>query len=140
MTRALADMTPEDVNPDPQPGEAWLIKYKGEFYQAVYWYSPLYAHWAFVENREGLKTVESPEATPVSRLVPKRVDTCLAGAEAIEAIGRVRNVLNGIARVKADSEAARDHGYDNTEWHETTADALEYVIDLLTEALKGETE
>ena len=59
---------PEDVS-DPQPGEAWLVNYKGTHYEAVYWYSPLYAHWAFVENRDrGLKTVESPEATPVSRL------------------------------------------------------------------------
>ena len=60
---------PEDVKPDPQPGEAWLIEYEGQRYEAVYWYSPIYAHWAFVENREGLKTVESPEATPVSRLL-----------------------------------------------------------------------
>ena len=60
---------PEGVKPDPQPGEAWLIEYEGKRYEAVYWYSPIYAHWAFVESREGLKTVESPEATPVSRLV-----------------------------------------------------------------------
>lgn len=59
---------------DPQPGEAWLIEYEGKRYEAVYWYSPLYAHWSFVEGREGLKTVESPEATPVSRLVPERGD------------------------------------------------------------------
>lgn len=57
---------------EPQPGEAWLIEYQGKRYEAVYWYSPIYAHWAFVENRErGLKTVESPEATPVSRLLPE---------------------------------------------------------------------
>ena len=62
---------PEDVKPDPQPGEAWLIEYEGKRYEAVYWYSPLYAHWSFVVNREGLYTVESPEATPVSRLVPE---------------------------------------------------------------------
>lgn len=106
----------------------------------------------------------------------ERVDTCLAGAEALETldrvgdlahavdeqdktiqalsrllagaeeaateravqIGRVRNALSSIARVRADSEAALDHGYDNPEWHEATADALEYVIDLLTEALEGE--
>lgn len=64
----------EDVKPDPQPGEAWLIEYEGRRYEAVYWYSPIYAHWDFVESREGLKTVESPEATPVSRLVPERGD------------------------------------------------------------------
>lgn len=68
----------------------------------------------------------------------------LAGAEeaaterAVQ-IGRVRNALSSIARVRADSEAALDHGYDNPEWHEATADALEYVIDLLTEALEGDT-
>ena len=61
----------EDAKPDPQPGEAWLIEYEGKRYEAVYWYSPLYAHWSFVVNREGLYTVESPEATPVSRLVPE---------------------------------------------------------------------
>ena len=60
---------PEDVKPDPQPGEAWLIEYEGKRYEAVYWYSPIYAHWSFVEGREDIKTVESPEATPVSRLV-----------------------------------------------------------------------
>ena len=64
----------------------------------------------------------------------------IAGVEALEAIDRVRNALSSIARAKADSEAARDHGHDNTDWHETTADALEYVLDLLTEALEGDNE
>ena len=63
---------PEYVKPDPQPGEAWLIEYEGKRYEAVYWYSPLYAHWSFVANREVLNSVESPEATPVSRLVPEK--------------------------------------------------------------------
>ena len=72
MPRTLDDMTPEDVKPDPQPGEAWLVEFEGRRYEAVYWYSPIYAHWAFVEDREGLKTVESLEADPVSRLVPKQ--------------------------------------------------------------------
>lgn len=67
-------------------------------------------------------------------------DALLAGAEALEARGRVRNVLNGIIHQKAESEHARDHGHDNTEWHETTADTLEYFIDLLTEALEGNTK
>lgn len=71
----LQPSTLADVKPDPQPGEAWLIEYEGKRYEAVYWYSPIYAHWAFVEGREGLKTVESPEATPVSRLVPEQVQS-----------------------------------------------------------------
>lgn len=61
----------EDVKPDPQPGEAWLIEYEGNRYEAVCWYSPLYAHWSFVYNREGTVSIESHEATPVSRLVPE---------------------------------------------------------------------
>ena len=69
-----------------------------------------------------------------------RSTALLAGADALDTLDRVRHALNGIARVKADSEAARDHGYDNVEWHETTADALEYVLDLLTEALEGDNE
>lgn len=69
-----------------------------------------------------------------------RSTALLAGADALEARVRVRHALGNIARVKADSEAARDHGYDNPEWHETTADALEYVIDLLTEVLERDTK
>lgn len=61
---------PEDVKPDPQPGEAWLIEYEGQRYEAVYWYSPLYAHWVFAKDREGAFSIESHEATPVSRLTP----------------------------------------------------------------------
>lgn len=62
---------PEDVKPDPQPGEAWLIEYEGKRYEAIYWYSPLYAHWVFVRDREGACSIESHEATPVSRLARK---------------------------------------------------------------------
>jgi hypothetical protein len=61
---------PEDV-PEPEPGQAWLIDYKGTRYEAVYWYSPLHAHWSFTASREGLTTIDSYEATPVSRLVPE---------------------------------------------------------------------
>ena len=56
---------------DPKPGEAWLIEYEGRYYEAIYWYSALYAHWVFVRNREGTVYIESHEATPVSRLVPE---------------------------------------------------------------------
>ena len=68
----------------------------------------------------------------------ERVDTCLAGAEALDTVERVRHALNGIARKKADSEYAA--AYLSAEWYVATADALEYVIDLLTEALEGDTE
>ena len=69
-----------------------------------------------------------------------RSTALLAGADALDTLDRVRHALSSIAREKAESEHARDHGHDNTDWHETTADALEYVLDLLTEALKGDTE
>ena len=70
----------------------------------------------------------------------ERVDTCLAGANALDAAERVRHAISVIARWQADySEAASDRDDDNAEWHETTADALEYVIDLIAEALEGET-
>lgn len=70
----------------------------------------------------------------------EQADTCLAGANALDTLERVREARGRIARVKAYSEEALDYGYDNPEWHEATVDALEFVIDLLTEALKGETE
>ena len=65
--------TEEDVKPDPQPGEAWLIEFEGKRYEAIYWYSALYAHWVFVEDREGTVSIESHEAAPVSRLVGEAV-------------------------------------------------------------------
>lgn len=68
----------------------------------------------------------------------ERVETCLAGAEALDAVERVYHALSRIARVKAYSEDALDYGYDNPELHAATDDALEYVIDLLTEALEGD--
>ena len=64
------DMTPEDV-PEPELGQAWLIDYKGTHYEAVYWYSQLHAHWSFTTSREGLTTINSRDATPVSRLIPE---------------------------------------------------------------------
>lgn len=85
-------------------------------------------------HADTLRTWAGQMATPAAR------EPFLAGADALEAIDRVRHALSSIARVKAESEHARDHGHDNTDWHETTADALEYVLDLLTEALKGGTE
>ena len=66
-------LEPEGVKPDPQPGEAWVIEYEGKRYEAIYWYSPLYAHWSFVRNREGTVYIESHEATPVSRLAGEAV-------------------------------------------------------------------
>ena len=56
---------------DPKPGEAWLIEYEGGYHEAVYWYSPIYAHWALAEGREGLKTIEASEAKALRRLVPE---------------------------------------------------------------------
>ena len=64
---------PEDVKPEPQPGEAWLIEFEGKRYEAIYWYSPLYAHWVFVKDRESAVSIESHEATPLSRLVEETV-------------------------------------------------------------------
>lgn len=56
---------------DPKPGEAWLIEFEGGYHEAVFWYSPIYAHWAFAEGREGLKTIEASEAKALRRLVPE---------------------------------------------------------------------
>lgn len=56
---------------DPKPGEAWLIEFEGGYHEAVCWYSPIYAHWAFADIREGLKTIESNEAKALRRLVPE---------------------------------------------------------------------
>lgn len=69
----------------------------------------------------------------------ERVDTCLAGADALEALDRVRHALDGIARVRSESEASARDDDEIAEWHEATADALEYVIILLTDALEGST-
>lgn len=83
------------TQPKPQPGEAWLIEYEGKRYEAVYWYSPIYAHWAFVEDREGLKTVESPEATPVSRLFPESTpDMPKTEVDYRSAISRLRRQIS----------------------------------------------
>lgn len=80
---------------EPQPGEAWLIEYEGKRYEAVYWYSPIYAHWAFVETREGLKTVESPEATPISRLFPEStLDVPKTEVDYRRAISRLRRQIS----------------------------------------------
>ena len=70
---------------------------------------------------------------------PEKAAAARAGADALEAMGRVRHALGSIAREKADSEYARGHD-DDAEWYAATADTLEYVIDLITEALEGETE
>ena len=64
----------------------------------------------------------------------------LAGADALEAIGRVRHALSSIARVRSESEASARDDDEIAEWHEATADALEYAIDLITEALEGDHE
>ena len=69
-----------------------------------------------------------------------RSTALLAGVDALEAIGRVRHALSGIARVRADYEAYLLRYNDHAEWYGATSDAFEYVIHLLTEALEGETE
>ena len=84
-------------------------------------------------------TLRSMANGPHPGLSRSAVDALIAGADALQERGRVRNVLNGIIHQKAESEHARDHGHDNTEWHETNTDTLEYIIDLLTEALEGDT-
>ena len=69
----------------------------------------------------------------------ERVDTCLAGAEALDAVERVYHALSRIACMRADTENSRGHD-DDAEWYAATSDALECVIDLLTEALEGDRE
>lgn len=70
----------------------------------------------------------------------ERVDTCLAGADALEALDRVHHALDGIARVRSESEASARDDEELAEWHQATADALEYVIHLINDALGGDTK
>lgn len=59
------------ARPNPKPGEAWLVEWEGEKVEALYYYCPIYANW-IIPKREGYKTIESHEATPLARLVPDR--------------------------------------------------------------------
>ena len=70
---------------------------------------------------------------------PEKAAAARAGADALDAVERVRHALSVIARKKADTEYARGHD-DDAEWYVATADALEYAIHLLTEALEGSRE
>ena len=84
-------------------------------------------------HADTLRTWAGQYITPAARA------PFLAGAEALDAVERVRHALNSIARKKADTKAARGHD-DDAEWYVATADALEYAIDLIAEALEGDTE
>ena len=87
-----------------------------------------------MSHADTLRTWAGQYITPAAR------EPFLAGADALEATGRVREALRSIDRVRANSEADLERGDDNAEWYVATADALEYAIHLLTEALEGGTE
>lgn len=67
----------------------------------------------------------------------ERVDTCLAGAEALDALERVRAVLTDL---QSQQEAAWEswEAYDDI-WDGAVSDTLRYAIHRITEALEGET-
>lgn len=62
-----------------------------------------------------------------------RVDTCIAGADALEAIGRVREVVEQIERVLARIESNPDHDRG-------VALAYGATLYFITEALEGDRE
>lgn len=67
----------------------------------------------------------------------ERVDTCLAGAEALDALERVRAVLTDL---QSQQEAAWEswEAYDDI-WDGAVSDTIRYTIHRITEALEGET-
>lgn len=67
----------------------------------------------------------------------ERVDTCLAGAEALDTLRRVRDVVTDLR----DQQEAALQRWDDTgdPWDGATSDTLHDTIHLLTEALKGDT-
>ena len=68
----------------------------------------------------------------------EQADTCLAGAEAIDARDRVRAVLTGL---RSQKEAALQRWDDTGDtWDGATSDTLHDTIHLLTEALEGDTD
>lgn len=85
------------------------------------------------------RTVAEQDETiqTLSRLL---ADAEEAAIERAEQIDRVRHALSSIARVRSESEASARDDDEIAEWHEATADALEYVIHLLTAALEGGTK
>lgn len=67
----------------------------------------------------------------------ERVDTCLAGAEALDALDRVRELLTSLRRSQ---QFARRRWDANCEtWDGAASDTLHYIIYDLTNALEGET-
>jgi hypothetical protein len=68
----------------------------------------------------------------------ERADTCLAGAEALDAVERVRRTLAGL---RGQREAALQRWDDTGDpWDGATSDTLHDTIHLLIEDLKGDTE
>lgn len=68
----------------------------------------------------------------------ERVDACLAGADALDTLERVRAAL---ADLRGQQEAALQRWDDTGDtWDGATSDTLHDIIHLLTEALKGDNE
>lgn len=68
----------------------------------------------------------------------ERADTCLAGAEALDTLRQVRDVVTDL---RGQREAALQRWDDTGDpWDGATSDALHDTIHLLTEALEGDTE
>ena len=68
----------------------------------------------------------------------ERAETCLAGAEALDTLDRVRAVLTDL---RGQQEAALQRWDDTGDtWDGAVSDTLHDTVYLLTEALKGDRE
>ena len=68
----------------------------------------------------------------------EQADTCLAGADALDTVERVRHALAGL---RGQQEAALQRWDDTGDtWDGATSDTLHDTIHLLTEALEGDRE
>ena len=68
----------------------------------------------------------------------ERAGTCLAGANALDAVERVRAVVTKIDRLEDDTWAAWKRDADMYE--QGRSDAYDHTHTLITEALEGDTE
>ena len=85
-----------------------------------------------VTHADTLRTWAAQYITPAAR------EPFLAGADALDAVGRVRELLASLRRSQEFSRRRWDATCDT--WDGATSDALEYALTLITEALKGDTE
>lgn len=92
-----------------------------------------------IDRAPDLARTVAEQSETIKTLSRMLVDAEEAAIERAEQIDRVRHALDSIARAVGEAvDTARDDG-EIAEWHKATADALEYVIHLLNDALEGGT-